>query len=610
MKPMHLLVMMSSCAGLAASVGQAQFTPLPGWPYSLYANPTHDIYSADFADNEMPSLSRGVAGNPVYWMMRPGHSFDAVRNDRQVVTMVGEIDRSPTGSVTGDRLGYDITGLRDVNGDGFNDWAATWYYATPNGGPGGSARFNPDDGDFGIYGEPFLVECTDGQPLCFGSTGQGKYGFVQVFSGIDNSPIGGKIWGSYPNSRLAHEIASMHDIDGDGADELIMSSNTSGVPGSAAEAGVAMVFSYTNKYNANINDTTRRWVSIYEIYGHRQTVQLGYQLDKIETDYNNDGQQDIVVASEFYDRDGIGRRADNINSPNYSYAQSGASWLFLTPDRQVFTAYQSLPDGQRPAHPQRPTVMAPLTITTEHYAVATFKEELDLATNTWRTAGSSQVAFMGSAGDIDGDGYRDVYVIGPVDPSIVDEYNNDPYRLGSTYPASTSKRGALFYLSGSPLNRTPWASMFETGLTRPAIYLDSNGTIQWPQTVRSQATANWQPPIQTVLHPWDADFVLAPDSAGGDLDTQGSVLAGVNLDDESGTDLCIFEDRGSANESPFYLIPNLPAKYRASVGVDSVNNAPLYSASPVFYSRHDPIGNTPVYHLNVHYSNLTTPPNV
>lgn len=31
----------------------------------------------------------------------------------------------------GDRLGYDASGLYDVDGDGYNDWVETWYFAEP-----------------------------------------------------------------------------------------------------------------------------------------------------------------------------------------------------------------------------------------------------------------------------------------------------------------------------------------------------------------------------------------------------------------------------------------------------------------------------------------------
>src|SRR5262249_26212102 len=39
----------------------------------------------------------------------------------------------PTGTpgIYGDRLGYDSCGLLDVDGDGFNDWVETWYFAEP-----------------------------------------------------------------------------------------------------------------------------------------------------------------------------------------------------------------------------------------------------------------------------------------------------------------------------------------------------------------------------------------------------------------------------------------------------------------------------------------------
>ncbi|MEM9083373.1 MAG: hypothetical protein AAGB34_07240, partial [Planctomycetota bacterium] len=218
----------------------------------------------------------------------------------------------------GDRLGYDAVGLGDVDGDGFNDWAATWYHAEPV-KSSGVARIEVDD--VVIPGSPFPTpnDITTGPPM-------ERVGFVRVFSGKDNSQIGGEIWGGRDDDRVVHEIATLDDIDGDGQDEVVMSSNLIG----HINPGSIMVFSCTNKYNTD-GSQDQRWVCIWQINGTTTTTELGYFLEDTFVDFDGNGQDDIAVASKFHSVSG-GRS----NS-------QGAGWIFLTPSKCVFEHIQQNP---------------------------------------------------------------------------------------------------------------------------------------------------------------------------------------------------------------------------------------------------------------------------
>lgn len=224
----------------------------------------------------------------------------------------------------GDRLGYEASGLFDVDGDGFNDWSTVWYDARPVDKLTDTARVSND-----AYVMP-VVPLLEGNPgyaetaadLATRDTWN-KVGMARVYSGRDNSQIGQELWSHRNNAIAPHEIAPLKDIDGDGRDEVILSANTYN-----GTRGGLYVMSYSANYNAP-GDTTERCVCIMRISGENNASDFAYGLEDAQSDFNCDGQNDIVAASTFWRADG--------NRPGNT---TGAGWIFLTPPRQVFRDIQ------------------------------------------------------------------------------------------------------------------------------------------------------------------------------------------------------------------------------------------------------------------------------
>jgi len=316
----------------------------------------------------------------------------------------------------GDRLGYEASGLFDVDGDGYNDWATTWYDAEPVRGVSGLARVPTGAPDLPAYILPVASDITlpspdyakDAADLA-SKTSWEKVGMMRVFSGRTNIQIGAEIWGHQDKSIFPHEIAPLSDIDGDGRDEMIISANTT-----EETRGSVNIMSYTNLYNerdtnGDLVDTTERWVCILRIIGQKNNSQFAYELEDKQSDYNGDGQNDITVSSKFW------------RTPNDGGADSGAGWIFLTPDESVFTGIQQSTTWDLFDDPvkygTRDKVKMPIELVAEDdYNMCVM--QLNSSGDALGEAPGDEVQKLGpigdliDAGDLDGDGYSDFAVAG------------------------------------------------------------------------------------------------------------------------------------------------------------------------------------------------------
>ncbi|MEM9083213.1 MAG: FG-GAP repeat protein [Planctomycetota bacterium] len=337
----------------------------------------------------------------------------------------GAYDNEPFRVPYGDRLGYAGSGLFDVDGDGYNDWSVTWYDAQPVRAIDGTHRVPADAYVLPVIAalenHPSFVET----PAELASkTTWNKVGMLRVFSGRDNSQIGQEIWGHNSHCLFPHEIAPLRDIDGDGRDELALSANSTD-----QGRGSVNVMSFTNRYNERdtsgaLLDTEERWVCIMRIVGKSGPSEFAYELEDTQSDFNNDGQHDIVAASRFWRARGWGSRFQNDID-----ITTGGGWIFLTPPQQVFLDMQN--SLHWPKDPERNNVKRPIELVAEDdYNLCVMQlddtapdagtpldrfddpndpsDDAEAAADTLESVG--RIGDIADAGDIDGDGHADFAV--------------------------------------------------------------------------------------------------------------------------------------------------------------------------------------------------------
>lgn len=155
-------------------------------------------------------------------------------------------------------LGVGLAGLGDVNGDGYEDFAA------------GSIGW---DGDF---------------------IGQESIGAVEVYHGGPGTPsLAVRFLGTQPGQQLGYAVAG-GDFDGDGYSDLAVSSSTWDDSG-MTDAGLVQVY---RGGAGGINAGSLWWSRA----GARAFSQLGFSLGAV--DANGDGLADLILGSDVWD-DGV-----------------------------------------------------------------------------------------------------------------------------------------------------------------------------------------------------------------------------------------------------------------------------------------------------------------
>lgn len=283
-------------------------------------------------------------------------------------------DKQPHGDV----LGYTMSGVGDVDGDGTGDFALTWYDAEK-----ARVSYNPS----GYLG-----------PM---NNGSDRIGFVRVISGTKDwswvsdpdihdfdtynqiafgnqdrvRNIGEEFWGKSEGGLWSHEIFSIGDLDGDGRTEVILSADSADTGGGFLEIWSWSENYYPEEYAGGIES---RWVKLIEINGtnnlvdpdglginkHTRLEQFGYKAyqgpipdtasphastgaqDSVFNgglDFNKDGQPDLIIASRYY-RDFeeghfVGDASDSAGSTS-----PGCVWIFLMPTKAVFQELDGIQD--------------------------------------------------------------------------------------------------------------------------------------------------------------------------------------------------------------------------------------------------------------------------
>ncbi|MCU0725229.1 MAG: integrin alpha [Planctomycetes bacterium] len=155
----------------------------------------------------------------------------------------GSILHALTGATNGDEFGYSVAGVGDLDGDGSDDVAVGAPLATDGKGnqTGSVTVFSGADGSalLRLYGDAYLDRLGDAVSYAGDLDGDGTLdiaagaswgtssdgntfpGYVKLFSGVDGSTL--YTWyGPSSDSLFGFSVSCAGDLDGDGADDVII----------------------------------------------------------------------------------------------------------------------------------------------------------------------------------------------------------------------------------------------------------------------------------------------------------------------------------------------------------------------------------------------------
>lgn len=191
-------------------------------------------------------------------------------------TLNGHNGFTINGLSSGDRLGYSVSGIGDINGDGKNDIIIGAPKASPN--------------NLINAGQAYVI---------FGSTSFQSYFNLKTLNGNNGFTVNGLV----PKSSLGVSVSIGSDVNGDGKADIIIGANQASPNGLNTTGQAYVIFgasffqSFFDLYTINGNNGV-------VINGLAPRTMLGSPV-KIVPDINQDNKAEIIVGAVHASPDGI-----------------------------------------------------------------------------------------------------------------------------------------------------------------------------------------------------------------------------------------------------------------------------------------------------------------
>jgi Ca2+-binding RTX toxin-like protein len=169
-----------------------------------------------------------------------------------------------TGEATGDRAGFSISGIGDLNGDGIDDFIVGAYTSDAGGADSGAS--------YVVFGR------TTGFPANFAlSSLNGTNGF--------------QISGASADDDSGFSVSRAGDVNGDNIEDLII-----GAPSASGEGEAYVVFGRSTAFGADLNLSTLNGTTGFRIAGEAAGDRFGHAVSAAG-DVNNDGFDDVIIGA-------------------------------------------------------------------------------------------------------------------------------------------------------------------------------------------------------------------------------------------------------------------------------------------------------------------------
>ncbi len=450
----HTLMWAGSSGYLAADFGPiATAGTNQAFSFGL-AGPNTDTIAASLQITTIPPpATSGLSSSPAW----------TAEGNNQNLTIFGQ-SVSTAGDVNGDGYSDVIVGQPDYNSSTgqYHVGRVLVYYGSARGlstvanwtaqGSQAGANFGYSVGTAGDVNKEGFSDIIIGAPDVDNSSNV-HYGHAYIYlgsaSGLRSTPSW-TVTGGTVLSYLGWSVGTAGDVNKDGYSDVIVGAPYDRNPTTIQYTGMAYVFygsatgpSTTANWSAGVTDT-------------RQIAGTGFGFSVgTAGDVNGDGYSDVVIGSPDYDVTSVPLNSNEGKVFAYYGSASGLStipnWTFsgnATEEQlgySVGTAGDVNKDGRSDVIIGAPCAATMCTVSpmTQGLAFVFLGSATGLSTGpSWSARGGQSFSFfgysVGTAGDVNGDGYSDIIVGAPsYDTSLVDEGRVLVYYGSPTGPSTT-----------------------------------------------------------------------------------------------------------------------------------------------------------------------------